>query len=100
MRQVRVFLSYAHEDRERCERFLNHLGWLRQTGQLAVFDGQQIRAGEGWDARIRGELEQADIVVPLVSPAFLGSRYCTVVELLGALKGRARLVPVVLIMST
>src|SRR5919206_3156811 len=96
MRQVRVFLSYAHEDREWCERLLNQLGWLRQTGQLAVFDDQQIRAGEGWDARIKGELEGADIVVPLVSPAFLGSRYCTVVELLGALRGRARVIPVVL----
>src|SRR5919205_267938 len=96
MRQVRVFLSYAHEDRAWCERLLNHLGWLRQTGQLAVFDDQQIKAGEGWDARIRGELEQADIVVPLVSPAFLGSRYCTVVELLAALEGGARVVPVVL----
>ena len=96
MRQVRVFLSYAHEDREWCERLLNQLGWLRQSGQLAVFDDQQIRAGEGWDARIRDELEGADIVVPLVSPAFLGSRYCTVVELLGALKGRARVIPVVL----
>src|SRR4051794_27812663 len=96
MRQVRVFLSYAHEDRAWCERLLNQLGWLQQTGQLAVFDDQQIRAGEGWDARIRDELVGADIVVPLVSPAFLGSRYCTVVELLEALKGKARVIPVVL----
>src|SRR3954454_18307420 len=96
MRQVRVFLSYAHEERAWCDQLLNHLGWLRQTGQLAVFDDQQIKAGEGWDARIKGELEGADIVVPLVSPSFLGSRYCTVVELLGAQKGRARVIPVVL----
>ena len=96
MRPVRVFISYAHEDRAWCDQLLNHLGWLRQSGQLAAFDDQQIKAGEVWDARIRGELDQADIVVPLISPSFLGSRYCTVVELLGALGSRARVIPVVL----
>ena len=51
---VSVFLSYAHEDRAWCERLLEHLGWLRHSGQLAVFDDQQIKPGEHWDDRIRG----------------------------------------------
>ena len=35
---VRVFIFYAHEDRAWCERLLlDHLGWLRHSGQLAVF---------------------------------------------------------------
>ena len=93
---VRVFLSYAHEDRAWCERLLDHLGWLRHSGQLAVFDDQQIKPGEQWDDRIRGELAGASIVVPLISPSFIGSRYCAMDELLAALQGGKRLVPVLI----
>ncbi|MFL5333032.1 MAG: TIR domain-containing protein, partial [Geminicoccaceae bacterium] len=91
---VRVFISYAHEDRAWCERLLDHLGWLRHGGQLAVFDDRQIKPGERWDDRIRAELAGAAIVVPLISPSFMGSRYCALDELVGALQARKRLVPV------
>jgi len=93
---VRVFLSYAHEDRAWCERLLAHLGWLRHSGQLAVFDDQQIKPGEHWGDRIRGELAGASILVPLISPSFIGSRYCAMDELLAALQGGKRLVPVLI----
>lgn len=93
---VSVFISYAHEDRSWCERLLDHLGWLRHSGELAVFDDQQIKPGEQWDDRIRSELAKAQIVVPLVSPSFIGSRYCAMDELLAALQGGKRLVPVLL----
>src|SRR3954470_8487960 len=91
---VRVFISYAHEDRAWCERLLDHLGGLRHGGQLAVFNDQQIKPGERWDDRIRAELADAAIVVPLISPSFIGSRYCSLDELLAALQAGKRLVPV------
>ena len=91
-----VFISYAHEDRAWCERLLEHLGWLRHSGRLAVFDDQQINPGERWDDRIRSELAGASIVVPLISPSFVGSRYCAMDELLAALQGGKRLVPVLI----
>src|SRR3954454_6480450 len=59
---VRVFISYAHEDRAWCERLLDHLGWLRHGGQLAVFDDRQIKPGERWDDRIRAELAGGKLV--------------------------------------
>ena len=58
---VSVFLSYAHEDRAWCERLLDHLGWLRHSGQLHAFDDRQIKPGERWDPRIRRELEAAHL---------------------------------------
>src|SRR5919205_28352 len=96
---VRAFLSYAHEDARWRDAVLKHLGWLRHTDQLAVFDDRQIKPGAEWDAEIRGQLEAASIVIPQISPDFVNSRYCGVVELLGALdqaktKG-TRLVPIV-----
>src|SRR3954467_8642647 len=91
---VRVFISYAHEDRAWCERLLDHLGWLRHSGQLAVFDDQQIKPGERWNHGIRAELGGAASVVPLISPSFVGSRFYSVDELVGALQAGKRLVPV------
>src|SRR4051794_21546819 len=92
---VRVFISYAHEDRAWCERLLDHLGGLRHGGQLAVFDDRQIKPGERGADRIRAELAGAAIVVPLISPSFVGSRYCALDELVGALQAGKRLVPVI-----
>src|SRR4051812_49156185 len=83
---VSVFISYVHEDRAWRERLLDHLGWLRHSGQLAVFDDQQIKPGECWDGRVRGELAAASIVVSVISPSFVGSRYCSLDELLAALQ--------------
>jgi TIR domain len=62
---VRVFISYAHEDRAWCERLLDHLGWLRHGGQLAVFDDRQIKPGERWDDRIRAELAGGTLVTAI-----------------------------------
>ena len=44
----------------------------------------------------RTELAGASIVVPLISPSFIGSRYCAMDELLAALQGGKRLVPVLI----
>src|SRR3954471_12855505 len=96
---VRVFLSYAHEDHKWRDAVLKHLGWLRHTDQLAIFDDRQIKPGAEWDATIKEQLESASIIIVLISPDFVNSQYCGVVELLGALKrvqaGNAQLVAIV-----
>src|SRR3954451_18176103 len=62
---VGVGPSYAHEDRAWCERLLDHLGWLRHGGQLAVFEDRQIKPGEKWDDRIRAELAGGTLVTAI-----------------------------------
>src|SRR4051794_40253922 len=63
---VRVFISsYAHEDRAWCERLLDHLGWRRHSGQLAVSEDRQIKPGERWDDRIRAELAGGTLVTAI-----------------------------------
>jgi hypothetical protein len=63
------------------------------------FDGQILASAE-WEKEIRRELQEADIVVFLVSTAFLSSRYIRGVEMDTALKrrsaGEAELVAVIL----
>ena len=83
---VRAFLSYAHEDSAWRDRVLKQLGWLVNSGQLKAFDDRQIKPGEQWDPRIRAELEAASIIVVLISEHFVGSRYCTIEELVRAVE--------------
>ena len=96
---VVLFVSYAHEDRPWCDQLLEHLGWLRQAGQIEVFDDQQLATGERWEVRLQQELERANVIVLIVSSHFLNSRFCTTVELRRALEREAdhtlRIVPII-----
>ncbi len=96
---VRAFLSYAHEDHAWRDAVLKHIGWLSHSHQLDTFDDRELKPGELWDERIGRELERADIVIALISPDFVFSRYCSVDELLRAIQrqrdGSADLVPIV-----
>jgi hypothetical protein len=99
MTPPKVFISYAHEDRIWCERLQQHLGGLRHQGRLAVWADDQIMAGAEWDPAIRRELDEAAIIVLIVTPAFLGSAFCQTVELERAMQrhgdGSARVIPII-----
>ena len=96
---IRAFLSYAHEDFSWRDRVLQHLGWLVDRGRLDIFDDRRIEADTSWDATIRDSLAAADIIVLLLTPSFLASRYCMEQELGPALDrqgdGSAALFPIV-----
>lgn len=95
----KAFISYAHEDRAWCERLLQHLGALRHQGRLALWADDEIMAGEEWDRAIRRELDEAAIIVLIVTPAFLNSAFCQTVELKRAMErhgeGSARVIPII-----
>jgi hypothetical protein len=57
---------------------------------LDAFDDRRIRPGERWDPRIRREPEAAHLVLALVSPRFVGSRCCSVEELVRAVERQRR----------
>jgi TIR domain len=99
-RSVNVFISYKHVDPEILDRVRDQLGWLEQNDSVRIFDDRSIAAGEDWNARILNELEQADIIILLVSAAFMRSAYCTRIELRKALNARSErgavVVPVIM----
>ena len=96
----RVFISYAHEDEALAERLRVHLKILERTGSVDVLDGRRIRAGTDWAGQIDQHLDEAQIILLLVSPAFLASDYCYDVEVARALErhqaGEALVIPVIL----
>jgi hypothetical protein len=76
-----VFVAYQHNDTQWLELLKKHLGNLVHTGRIEFFDDRQIGGGTEWDPYIRAKLMAAKIIVPLISPNFLGSKYIQTVEL-------------------
>lgn len=82
----KVFVSYSHKDESHREDFEDHLVMLRRRGVIDVWHDRKILPGAEWKGEIDDNLEEADIVIFLVSPSFLASDYCYDVELKRALE--------------
>lgn len=91
-----IFVSYSHQDEDLVQEFKQQLDHL----QVPVWDDQDILPGTNWEEAIRQRLDQADIILLLVSPHFLASRSCYEIETKRALElqqtGQAQVIPVLL----
>ena len=100
MAAAKVFLSYAHEDDAHRAALVDHLTPLIDAGVLEVWHDRRIRPGADWSTEIDTNLENADLVLLLVSRYFMASDYCKGVEVKRALERRAqgltKVVPVIL----
>lgn len=97
---VRVFISYSHKDEELRDKLDTHLSNLRWDGVISSWYDRQLTAGMEWDNRIKAEIESADIILLLISPDFIASKYCRDVEIPMALQRheakQASVVPIIL----
>jgi O-acetyl-ADP-ribose deacetylase (regulator of RNase III) len=95
-----VFVSYARKDEGLLEKLRDHLGGLRTGGYIKDWTDGQITPGQEWEPEIIRRLDEADIILLLVTSAFLGSEFIGRVELAGALdrhrRGEAVVIPVIL----
>lgn len=96
---VDVFISYAHDDAQHLEELLKHLALLRRAKKIRAWTDREITAGDAWRGEIDAALENAGLVLMLVSPDFVASDFCWDVELRRALERRAanatRVVPII-----
>lgn len=91
-----VFFSYSHEDETLRNQLEQQLTILKRQKVIDVWHDRRITAGEEIDHAISGNLEAADIILLLVSPAFLASDYCYEREMLRAMERHAARVAVVI----
>ncbi len=95
-----LFISYAHVDEDHQRRLAVHLGKLQDEGLIDSWTDLAILPGQAWDDEIRQNLERAEIVLLLLSRAFLASEYVRAVEIPLALsqhrEGKVVIVPVLL----
>jgi TolB-like protein len=59
-----VFLSYASQDAEPAQRLCNA---LRAAGIEVWFDQSELRSGDAWDQKIRREIRDCTLFVPVIS---------------------------------
>jgi len=100
MKKINIFISYSHEDESYKDKLEKHLSILKRNGIIETWHDRKIIPGEEWDKKIKEELENAHIILLLVSVDFLSSNYCYDIEIKRAVerhdKGEAILIPVML----
>lgn len=81
-RPIRVFVSYSHQDERylKDNSLLGALKGLEKEGVEFWFD-RNITAGNKWDDEIKNRISSSEIVLVLVSQAFLDSPYCQTDEI-------------------
>ncbi|WP_415907389.1 toll/interleukin-1 receptor domain-containing protein [Oleiharenicola sp. Vm1] len=97
---LKIFISYCHADEPLKIELAKHLTPLKHLNLVDVWHDRKIPAGGDWEHVISKNLEEADIVLLLVSIDFINSRYCYDIELERAIErheeGGAALIPVIL----
>jgi hypothetical protein len=97
---IRLFYSYSHEDEALRKKLEKHLSLLQDQGVISGWHDRRIEAGTEWDRAISQHLEDAGIILLLVSADFLASRYCRDIEVARAMErheaGTVRVIPVIL----
>jgi hypothetical protein len=97
---ISLFYSYSHKDEALREELGSHLSPLQAEGVISGWHDRRIAAGTQWDGAISEQLDNAGVVLLLVSADFLASRYCRDVEIKRAMErheaGAARVIPVIL----
>lgn len=99
-RPITVFLSYVHEDEALMHRLEVHLSSLKREGLISTWCDRYIQSGSRWAGVIDERLNQASLILLLVSADFLASDYCYQVEVKRAMQrhqaGEAIVIPIVM----
>lgn len=97
---ARLFFSYSHKDEDLRDQLEVHLATLKHQKIIESFHDRRIMAGADLGNEIDAALNEADIILALVSPDFIASNYCYSIEMARALErhraGQASLIPVIL----
>jgi len=87
---LNVFFCYAPEDEDLCQDLEAHLKLLVRQGYITELSSRRIGVGAELHAEIERQMDQADLILLLVSADFLASDRLYEVELRRALSRRSR----------
>jgi hypothetical protein len=97
---AKLFFSYSHRDADLRDELETHLAPLKREGVLDTWHDRRIGAGKEFANEISRHLEEANIILLLVSPYFIASDYCYDIEMKRAMErhenGDSRVIPVIL----
>jgi hypothetical protein len=96
---AKIFFSYSHDDEQFRNQLEKHLSMLKHQGPIEPWHDRRIAAGAVVDDAISKALEEADIILLLVSASFIASAYCYSREMERAMQrhhdGTAVVIPVI-----
>lgn len=97
---INLLFSYSHKDEALRDTLATHLTLLQRQGIINTWHDRNITAGTEWAQAIDRNLNQADIILLLISANFLASDYCYDIEMQRALERHhqreARVIPILL----
>jgi TIR domain len=100
MQAIRVFYSYAHEDKALRDELEKYLMALKRQGLIEPWHDRDISAGKDWKHEIDTYLNRAQIILLLISKNFIHSDYCYGIELSRAIQrgkaNEATIIPILL----
>jgi tetratricopeptide (TPR) repeat protein len=71
----KIFISYSHKDEKWKERLVGHLEVLEIEGYFTLWDDSKIELGDNWFHQIEKELNEAAVVILMISKDFLISDF-------------------------
>jgi hypothetical protein len=97
---MKLFYSYSARDEPFRMELENHLALLKSENLLETWSFRDIDAGADWEREIDARLNDANVILLLISSEFIASRYCWQVELTRAMEradgGEAILIPILI----
>jgi hypothetical protein len=100
IKPVRIFYTFAIEDKPWRDELDRHLSSLKNSGWIVSWFDRDILPGLAWEQEIDAHLNSADIILLLISPAYMASDYAYGIEMQRALDrhehGEARVVPILI----
>ena len=95
-----LFFSYSHRDEQMRDELEIHLAMLKRQRVIETWHDRRIQPGDEFNRSISRHLEEAHIILLLISPYFIASDYCYDIEMSRAMErhesGEARVIPVIL----
>jgi tetratricopeptide (TPR) repeat protein len=95
-----VFISYSHQDQSLRQKLDNHLANLKSQNIITSWYDGEITAGTNWQSQIIQHLNEAQIILLLISDGFMASDFCTSIEMTQAIArhdaNQARVIPIIL----
>jgi internalin A len=98
-RPVRLFISYSHKDDDLRSELDTHLKLFQREGLIQGWHDRRILPSQEWKKELDEHLQDAEILLLLVSADFLASDYCYEIEMRRAMerheKGLTRVLPII-----
>lgn len=95
----KVFFSYSHADEVIRDKLDQHLSLLKRQGYIETWYDRNIDAGSNINETIKLELSKSDIILLLISSAFINSDYCYDIEMKMAMAqlkaGTSKVIPII-----